>query len=396
LKALSSFVFHLITGQFRKAYETVSHLRLGTKLAFLGIGVGSYALQQYPDVILFYVERGYYLASMAVQPKSDAIPLSTAAKKNLSDLIRTLQYDLSVEMRRRNLGISAGYNSWAIAQMAVALDDASPVPTAEVRETYEKTLDESCGCWRETPQAQPHTGATGWVVFSMSEFGMQTPPRILEFMLAMQSPDGWWPLYPAKREPSNASTYATDWAALSLCTQLPLQKKHGHNDAVVARMSFAVENALNWLAKNEVVQAARWIDYPANTSSMRSISISGLTIHVLNRCGHTQGLTALHQRWLEAMPFEVTSASMTEASNADIFLDQGLEFDRTRHYVLQWALIATVDAYASGNLAQRAAAVQWIERMLKPTLIGPEVRSQRWVAAELLYALGYLQAHIVR
>jgi hypothetical protein len=374
----------------------VRHLRLGTKLAFLGVGLGSYAFHQYPDTILLYAGRAYYVADLAIKPKSDTIPLSASAKKNLSDLIQALQYDLRVEMRRRNLGISAGYNSWAIAQMAVALRNASPVPTAEVRETYEKTLDESCGCWRETPQAQPHTGATGWVVFSMSEFGMQTPARILENMLAMQSPDGWWPLYPAKLDVSNASTYATDWAALALCTQLPLQKKFGQDDAVVARMSFAVENAVNWLAKNEVVQAARWFDYPANPSSMRSISVSGLTIHVLNQCGYTQGLTVLHQRWLDAMPFEVTSASMTEASNADIFLKQGLEFDRTRHYVLQWALVATVDAYASGNLAQRAAAVQWIERILKPSLLGPEVRSQRWVAAELLFALSHLQAHAAR
>jgi hypothetical protein len=64
--------------------------------------------------------------------------------------------------------------------------------------------------------------------------------------------------------------------------------------------------------------------------------------------------------------------------------------------VLQWALVATVDAYAAGNLAQRAAAVQWIERILKPALLGPEVRSQRWVAAELLFALAHLQAHVVR
>jgi hypothetical protein len=298
-------------------------------------------------------------------------------------------------MRRRNLGIGAGYNSWAIAQMAVALGEASPVPASDVRETYEKTLDEGCWCWRETPQAQPHTGATGWVVFSMSQLGMKTPQPTLDFMLKMQSPEGWWPLYPAKLEPSNASTYATAWAALALCSQLQLRPSDGDDDASVASAKFAVENALNWLAKNEVVRAARWVDYPANTSSRRSISISGLVIHVMNQCRYTEGLGALHQHWLDALPFEVTNANTTEASNADIFLDKGLEFDRTRHYVLQWTLIATVDAYLSGNLAQRAAAVQWIERILKPTLLGPEVRSQRWVAAELLFALNYLQAHVV-
>jgi hypothetical protein len=62
--------------------------------------------------------------------------------------------------------------------------------------------------------------------------------------------------------------------------------------------------------------------------------------------------------------------------------------------VLQWQLVATVDAFAAGTLAQRAAALQWIEWILTPGLVSPEVRNQNWVSAELLYALKYLQAHV--
>jgi hypothetical protein len=273
---------------------------------------------------------------------------------------------------------------------AVALGDVSPVPAPELRKYFDETLDPNCQCWHETPQAQPHIGATSWVVFSMSKLGIKALPGVLSALLDLQSPEGWWSLYlPPRPDPINAGTYPTAWATQALCSQLPLQTTE---PAVsIDKMNFAIENALNWLSKNEIVQAARWNDYPANSPFIKSASISGLIVHVMDACGYTEGATALHRHWLSSLPFEITSASTTEMSNTNTFLkDNGLGLDRTRHYVLPWVLIATVDAYASGTFLQRAAAMQWIERILRPALLNPEVRSQNWVEAELLYALKYL------
>jgi hypothetical protein len=162
-------------------------------------------------------------------------------------------------------------------------------------------------------------------------------------------------------------------------------------DPATGKIKFAIENSLNWLEKNEIVQAARWMDYPASSPSLKSVSISGLVVHVMRQCGH--GDPSLHRRWLASLPLDVTNANSTELSNTYITpIGGGLDFDRTRHYVLQWQLVATVDAYASGSLGERAAALQWIERILTPSLASPEVRNQSWVSAELLYALRYLQA----
>lgn len=394
MKHVSTFVFHVLTGRLRQAYEMLRHLRLGTQLAFIGLGVGSYLVHQYPSELWLYAERGYYTGRLMASPKAEGIALSRRAQQRLGELISTLQHDQIVELRRRNLGIGAGYNTWAIAQMSVGLGDANPVGAAELNQHFEKTLDEDCGCWRETPQSHPHTASTGWTIFAMSRLGLTTPPRVLGFILRAQSPEGWWALYPAKPEPVNAGSYPTAWAAMALCSQLPLQQQSQY-PADLDRINFAIENALNWLSKNEVVQAARWIDYPANSPAIKSVSIAGLVVHTMRQCGYTEGVPALHRRWLSALPFGVTTAGTTEVSNTNLYLkNEGLEFDRTRHYVLQWALIATVDAYASGSTAQRAAAVQWIERILKPELLSPEVRSQRWVAAELLYALRHLRAHM--
>lgn len=388
-----TFLFHVITGRFRNAFEVVRHLRIGTQLAFVGLGLGSYAVHQYPKELWLAGERGYYAAMLSVSAQDGAIPLSKGGQQRLAQLIATLERDQVVELRRRKLGIGAGYNAWAVAQMAAGLGPNMPIGASELANFFQATVDRDCNCWRETPQSLPHTGATGWIVYAQAKLGIKTERPVLSFLLSMQSPDGWWALYPAKPDIINAGTYPTAWATLALCSQLPLQKDEPPAD--VERLRFAIENALNWLSKNETTQQARWMDYPANTPAIRSASITGLVLHTMKLCGHTEGAADAHRRWLANLPFEVTTANDTEISNTNLYLNnEGLEFDRTRHYVMEWALVGIVDAYASGTPLQRAAALQWIERILKPDLVSPEVRNQRWIAAELQYALRHLQSHV--
>ena len=381
------FIVFIVTGQFAKAFDLVRHLRLGTKLGFVAVGLASYVVHQYPTELYTLGERAFYTGVLATGAKGDKIPLSQGAQRRLAELIKTLQSDHTIELKRRDLGVEQGYNTWAVAQTVVALGDTALGEVPAIQRFFEANLDPECSCWRETPQAQPHTGATGWTVFSMSRMGRKAPPRALTFLLSLQAPDGWWPLHPAKLEPKSASTYATAWATLALCSQLPLQDAA---DPATAKIKFAVENSLNWLEKNQVGQSARWMDYPANTPSVKSVSISGLVIHVLQQCGHADA--RVQRAWLDGVPLGLTDANTTEVSNTYITpAGGGLEFDRTRHYVLQWAVLATVDSYAAGTLVERATALQWLERILTPGLASPEVRNQNWVSAELLYALKHLQ-----
>lgn len=393
VKQIFQFLFLVITGRFRLAFELLRDLRLGTKLAFVAIGVGSYLVHQYPSELYLYGERAYYGAVLALRGKADdGIPLSRSARRNLDGLIHTLQGDQMVELMRRDLGVTQGYNTWAVAQMAASLGEALPVQPAAIQSFFESNADAQCSCWRETPDKPPHAGATGWTLFAMAKLGLRASPQLVRFLLDMQSPNGWWPLHPTNWEPKNASTYATAWATLALCSQLPLQETAENAEA--DRIKRAIKSSLNWLDKSEISQSARWLDYPANSPSFRSASISGLIVHTKRACGNTGDAEALHRQWLDNLPIEVTSASTVEASNTYITLKNGnLDFDRTRHYTLQWSLVATVDAFQAGSLAQRAAALQWIERILTPGLASPEVRNQNWVSAELLYALKYLRAH---
>lgn len=394
MREFFKFLFLLITGQFRNAFEVLRHLRLGIQLAFAGLGLGSYIVHQYPSELYGLAERGYYAAVLAKAPKSDAIPLSQRGQKQLSELIEILQNNLTTEIVRSKLGVEYGYNTWQVAQTVVALGDQSPLETKAVDDFFEANLDKTCDCWPETPQKPPHTGATGWTIYAMSAMGVRTPSGALSFLLNLQSPDGWWPLYPARLEPRSASTYATAWATLALCSQVSLQTG-AESEAVAGKTKTAIGNALAWITKNEITQSARWLDYPVNHPSFKSVSISGLIVHVLHQCGHKNEAARLDGQWLDSLDTHITSADDTETSNVTINLKSGaLDFDRTRHYKLQWQLVATADAFAAGTLAQRAAAFQWIERILTPGLAGPEVLNQNWVAAELLYSLKYLKAHV--
>jgi hypothetical protein len=368
------FVVFVVTAQFSKAFELVRHLRLGTKLGFVAVGAVSYVVHQYPTELYTLGERAYYVGKLATGAKRDTILLSQSAQRRLAELIRTLQADLTIELKRRDLGVERGYNTWAVAQLVVALGEAVRSEAPAIQSFFEANLDKECSCWRETPQQQPHTGATGWTVFSMSRLGLKAPPQTLSFLLSLQSPEGWWPLHPAKLEPRSASTYATAWAALALCWQLPLQEPA---DPRIAKIKFAIANSLNWLEKNEIGQSTRWMDYPANTPSLKSISISGLVLHVLEQCGHDD--PRMQRAWLDGLSLDITNANTTEMSNTYITPSAGgLDFDKTRHAVLQWALLATVDSYAAGTLIERASALQWLERILTPNLLSPQVRNETW------------------
>lgn len=392
MKDIFTFIWFVITGRFSKAFELLRAMNLASKAAFIAVGAASYVIHQYPTQILRLVERSYYVALLTTVDSEKYLPLSQSAQKNLAELIDTLERDQAVDLRRRDLGVDQGFNTWAVSQMIVALGDKSPVTSDAVRGFFERNMDASCGCWRETPQKQPHTAASGWTLFAMSKLGLPPPDTSIDFLLARQSPDGWWPLHPAKVEARNASTYATAWATLALCS---LRPQLAADKVRSEKASLAVDGALNWLSRSKVTGKARWFDYPANDPHIKSISISGLAIHALHVCGAEGLLAATDSAWLDEIDYTIVDANDTDVSNTYIeLMDGALDFDRTRHYKLQWQLVATVDAYPRGDKVQRAAAVQWIETILTPELAGPEVRSKNWVASELLYALKYLRQYV--
>jgi len=56
---------------------------------------------------------------------------------------------------------------------------------------------------------------------------------------------------------------------------------------------------------------------------------------------------------------------------------------------LVWLIAATIDAYASGNIVERAFALSWLERVIasEPLEQVKADSDDNWIAAELLIAL---------
>ena len=65
--------------------------------------------------------------------------------------------------------------------------------------------------------------------------------------------------------------------------------------------------------------------------------------------------------------------------------------DDVRHYPFPWMLRATVEAYANGNVAQRARALLWLEEAFKKPLRAEDFHSEFWTIAETLFALRQVQ-----
>ena len=65
--------------------------------------------------------------------------------------------------------------------------------------------------------------------------------------------------------------------------------------------------------------------------------------------------------------------------------------DHFQQITLPWMLIATVDAYSSGGIFQKARARDWIDAALSEhSVLTADANTNNWWRAEFLYALKYV------
>jgi hypothetical protein len=228
---------------------------------------------------------------------------------------------------------------------------------------------------------------------ALATLGQPAEEAQIEFLLANQKPDGWWPIYPASASSDNASSYATAlcvWALSEHLNRGLVPPTH------VKRVEAGTDRGLAWLLSVRVTGRARWSDYPLVPVGRESVGISGLVVHVLHHA-RKSNVSAIDRLWLNDLPPAVPAVVEFEASNKTVKNEAGIavQTDDTRHYALQWAVVATADAYPYGTLWERHAAAGWMERALKP--LGPSeeadmaaLKAGPWVAAELLIALRHL------
>ena len=289
--------------------------------------------------------------------RDSQIPLRTSLVTQVQDTAQRIATSLEADLGRPG---EADTQPWPIAQATVASLRVVSIDVDSIREFLRASEDRSCSCWRDFPgkfSFQPRNiPASSWVIFALAEIDTQATSGEIDFLLSEQQSEGWWAIFPVeKSKREHASTYGTALALLALQNQLSKKLISG-SDAL--RVSTAISNGASWLiAKRE--PRARWKDYPLNPSGKVSESISGLVLYALHTVSPGK-LGRIDQEWLDSLPSSPPSASDADKDYYWIESKDGTYLDGYVQVKLPWMLIATVDAYPSGNTLQRASALQWL------------------------------------
>lgn len=358
------------------------------RVASLIIVASIIGILQYPNEVRGWFSFGERLVRVVVAP-ANTLPLSSSSRDRLDRLLSTLSVNLNADILNKSQGEEFGYTPWPIAQIAVALNGVGEIKSKDLEKFWLESLDTKCKCWRETRFKEPHLPASSWVLYAFAALDLPHINGPEQYLLGNQKLRGWWPVHPSSFQEKNASTYATAWALLAIYAHW--QRGHYAGDAEV-KVHEAIMKGVAWLQKTKIKNRARWQDYPYGSNGMESISISGLALHLFHMVFPNEKLVEIDSQWLNELPTKLSSASEVEMTDSYIQLESGvLDFDKTRHYKLPWAIIATVDSYANNSAFQKMRAIEWLERILRGELADGSVLVHNWIAAELLMSLHYLK-----
>ena len=330
----------------------------------------------------FVVKHGRVIRMLPrVAFAEDSIVLTPDSAKVVRTAITTLQRegasDLAASARFPPIVM---YEAWPAAQAIVSTLN----PRQDVLVAISKQKDASCHCWPQFSNLPPNIAATAWVLRAYA-LAKQSPGEMeVEFLLTRQC-DGAWPLYDATHD---QSTFATALAVLALYDLV-------HAGVLSAEQlphaEVALDRGVAFLRGSN--SGNRWRYYPARSDSSVSDADSGLTIYTLHYVG--KGDAKLDRLWLDSLPHDNLSSRDDEISNTRWLyrsdVSQPPVPDSVRHLRLPWIVAATVSAYPSGGLWQRAKAAALLEEIFtqsgdSSSLIPPE----NFKRAELLIALRHL------
>jgi len=327
--------------------------------------------------------------------KAGEIVLSAEAEANLDRMIRRIAEVIELQLLRPSWTEATGFVPWTVAQMTVSSAGLFELNKTAIERFVYKSMDPSCGCWRELADKPEHVGVSGWVLYSLGHVGLPIPEPAVTFLLDNQAADGWWPIYPATANDRHASTYATAWAILGL-DKYQARSKAGLQPAEAERaqrVAEAIQRGVSWLRKTKITDEARWYDYPNYHTKVRALGVSGLVMYVLNQFSRDDQLEDVSRRWMRAVDGRVISSEETDSSDGSIERKNGaMAIDQTRHIRLPWALLATVKSFRYGSRWEQARALAWMERVLRSDVLSESVLSRYWVTSELLIALRELKA----
>lgn len=290
-------------------------------------------------------------------------------------------------------------STWEASQLIIALyGDKEFDISGNIKKQYlnqaQKTLIKNSCCWREVSNIDD-IRASSWIISANGMLGLTNrfACSTLKFLLSTQSENGGWPMVVFSNGAQQYnSTYATCHVLRALHNSL-----HDVKDSVLKKQILSsIGRGKAWLHKT-IADASRsiWTDYEQdeNYDNLISKSLSGLALHTLNILD--TATSWLNRNWLRNLKKSdaLVDINLREKSGKNYKTTNGsLAFiDSTRHLVIPWQMIATIDAYKNGNFNEKIKANKWLDAVIENLNINDMIKTPRFAKAEILIALKYLQ-----
>lgn len=334
--------------------------------------------------------RLYYIQKVMLS--WDGLPLSSDTVKGVSSAKQIFVASIVDDLAQIGSETS-DVTAWAAAQELLAIDGIRTAVDSErtIGFVY-ASRSGVCACWTEVPSHSDSlqlAHISGWVFAALGAFSKKADPEFVSYLLDQQNEDGWWTTFPVNANRDYASTYATAWAIIGLISQKNSGAIDGERDA---RIDAALKRASLWL-RSVSNGRGRWKTYPyleEESDNPESDSVSGLIVHALN-LSMPSNVEDINLQWLESLSNESLKndreyfhVEIKIPGEADTAIDHFLQLK------IPWMVIATVDAFYTGDIFQRSRAAEWLERALSDhRLLKDYERERGWWKAEALYALNY-------
>jgi hypothetical protein len=335
--------------------------------------------------IALYVPRAIFGDLSHAGPlKATSLPLSSHTEESTKEIERRLVQREFDDLAHMSNG---KFTPWSVSQAVISV--ATDIADKEKIVAFINSGHaQGCACWGEIANSSRDFHVpfiSGWIFYAFAELKIPVTEEALDTLLAEQNEEGWWSTFPANNDRQYASTYTTAWALLGLLRQ----KREGY---IKGEKVAAVERALTlggeWLSSVRSA-AARWKNYPYLIHGAKeSESISGLVLHTLNQL-LGDNVHHFNMKWLERLPEGIIGAGESEQYYIEISTPSGMAFDHFEQLKMPWTIVATVDAYSSGNIWQRAKALKWLEDILNDESVSESDGQNNWWRAEVLYSLHY-------
>ncbi len=362
--------------------------RISAAIILLLIGGGYY----YKDLVSKYLGLMLYvprvvLADVQYGREFKRIPFTQDVREILKETQRRLNLKAADDISKISDGT---FTPWSASQTVVSLQGSEEFIKDKdilVNFIYSGRID-GCECWSELPKQNIVFRSpliSGWVLYAFADLKVKASQEAVKKLLAEQQGEGWWPIFPANADKQYASTYATAWAILGLFRQ----HENGYIDpSQVDAVKKALEHGAAWLSARR--HTARWRNYPyLIDNSEESDSISGLVLHALDRISGQENLKHFNTAWLDKLPNHVVTAGDVEHSYITVPVPSTVTIDHFEQLKMPWMVVATLDAFSSGNWWQRAKALKWLEDTLSDESVLSSDALGDWWRAEVLYSLNY-------